>query len=91
VKRILIAVGILLIPILYCLDYGILHLRIHQGTAVYDNITVQTYYVIPRKDGKGEFDFGDPAIEVCVRTLFPQMGKRPCWYARRHSTKEIAP
>ena len=90
-KRLLIVASILLLPVLYGVDDGILQFRISRNLAPYDTITVQTYYVIPHKDGKAEFIYADPDTESCVRALFPQVGKRPCWYARRHSTKEIAP
>jgi hypothetical protein len=91
VKRILIAAALLVVPLLYCVDAGILRYRVAKNVSPYDNISVQTYYIIPRKDGKGEYVFGDPATETCVNSLFPQMGDRPCWYARRHNTKEVAP
>ena len=46
-------------------------------------------YAIPQKDGKDEFDFGDPETETCVHSLLPHFGYRPCWYASKEVQKPI--
>ncbi|HWF38735.1 MAG TPA: hypothetical protein VG322_09465 [Candidatus Acidoferrales bacterium] len=54
-----------------------------------DTIKVRPMYLIPRKDGRAELDFGDPETQMCVYALFPQLGYDPCWYVVRRSKKPI--
>lgn len=54
-----------------------------------ETITVRPTYAIARKDGKAEFDFGDPEQLTCVHSLFPQGGYGPCWYLIRQKQKPI--
>jgi len=71
--------------LLYTGDYAAVRLRRNPtGT-----VQVQPFYAVPLKDGKTEFMFLDPQNEVCVRSLFPHLGHRPCWYVSRHRNKEI--
>ena len=73
------------IALLYAGDYAAVRLRrVPTGT-----VQVQPYYSVPLKDGKTEFMYLDPQNEVCVHSLFPHLGHRPCWYVSRHSNKEI--
>jgi len=71
--------------LLYAGDYTVVRFRRNPtGT-----VQVQPYYSVPLKDGKTEFMFLDPQNEVCVHSLFPHLGHRPCWYISRHRNKEI--
>ena len=71
--------------LLYVGDYTIARFRSNPtGT-----VQVQPYYAVPLKDGKTEFIFLDPQNEVCVHSLFPHLGHRPCWYISRYRNKEI--
>jgi hypothetical protein len=80
-----IIVVLLLCALLYAGDYGVLRFsRVPLGT-----VQVQPYYSVPLKDGKTEFMYLDPQNEVCVHSVFPHLGHRPCWYVSRHSNKEI--
>jgi len=71
--------------LLYGGDYAAVRLRRNPT----DTVQVQPFYAVPLKDGKTEFMFLDPQNEVCVRSLFPHLGHRPCWYVSRHRNKEI--
>ncbi len=44
---------------------------------------VTFYYAVPLKSGKTEIYYNQPQTEVCVRSVFPHFGYRPCWYAGR--------
>jgi len=71
--------------LLYAGDYAAVRFRRNPtGT-----VQVQPYYAVPLKDGKTEFMFLDPQNEVCVHSLFPHLGYRPCWYVSRHRNKPI--
>jgi hypothetical protein len=52
-------------------------------------VTIQPYYAIHQKNGKTEFDYAQPQIQVCVQSLFPHFGYAPCWYVKRHTDKRI--
>ena len=54
-----------------------------------ETIKIRPLYVVPLKDGRAEFDFGDPQTQSCVHSLFPQLGYDPCWYVVRQSKKPI--
>jgi hypothetical protein len=54
-----------------------------------ETIKIRPLYVIPRKDGRAELDFGDPQTQPCVHSLFPHLGYDPCWYVVRQSRKPI--
>lgn len=84
-------VSLILFVVAYAADYVVIKYRIARNLNPYGNVTIQTYYLIPRKDGKFEYVFSDPTTEVCVHALFVQNGKRPCWYASRHNSKQIGP
>lgn len=73
----------------YAADLAILRLRIWRNLDPYGNVTVQVYYAIPQKSGKMEYDFQSTQQETCVNSIFPHLGYRPCWYARKHPDKEI--
>ena len=71
--------------LLYAGDYAAVRFRRNPtGT-----VQVQPYYAVPLKDGKTEFMFLDPQNEVCVHSLFPHLGYRPCWYVARNRNKQI--
>jgi hypothetical protein len=53
------------------------------------SVTVHTYYAIKLKNGKTEYDYGGDQVVDCSNSLFPQMGVSPCWYASRHTDKQI--
>lgn len=54
-----------------------------------ETIKVTPIYMIPRKDGRAELDFGDPENQTCVHAVFPHLGYNPCWYVVRQSQKPI--
>jgi hypothetical protein len=55
-----------------------------RGSEAFGTVEVQTYYAIPQKNGRTDFEFGDPENQTCVKSFFPHSGDNPCWYVRRH-------
>jgi hypothetical protein len=55
--------------------------------AVFETLTF--YIATPLKNGKVEVYYDQPQAEICVRALFPQLGLRPCWYARRQPIHRV--
>jgi hypothetical protein len=87
------ALGIVLcgLALLYAGDAFSVHSRMSHKTAVdpLETTTVRPLYDVPRKDGKDEFDFGDPVTQTCIHSLFPHLGYMPCWYLNRQNQKPI--
>ncbi len=50
---------------------------------------VTFYYATRLKNNRIEVFYDQPQAEVCVRSLFPHLGHRPCWYASRNTVKRI--
>jgi hypothetical protein len=86
---VLTAIGLL--AVVYVGDYGLVHYRAAHKTskAPFETLTFRPTYAVPRKDGKDEFDFGDPQTQVCVHSLFPHFGYSPCWYAKKQAETPI--
>lgn len=75
--------------LLYAGDYASVRYRIPRNRDPFGTLQVQPYYAVPLKDGKTEFMFLNPENQVCVHSLFPHLGRTPCWYLNRHRNKQI--
>ncbi len=74
---------------LYAGDFLSLWLRIPNRPQT-QQIQVRPYYAVPQKDRRNEeLIFLEPKPEVCVNSLLPEMGHRPCWYLRKHVQQRI--
>lgn len=82
---------LLCLALLWAGDYVSVRRRMAHKTAAdpVETINVRPVYAIARKDGKDEFDVGDPEIQSCVHALFPHLGYNPCWYVKREVQKPI--
>jgi hypothetical protein len=77
--------GIVLVIILYFGDYIVVRLRSEPtGT-----VQVTKLYAVLQKDGKTEYEAGEPETQTCVNSIFPHLGYSPCWYVKRHKTQQI--
>jgi hypothetical protein len=83
-KRIAIVVVALLI-IWYIGDFISLKIR----RVPLSTVQISTLYAVAQKDGKTEYEAGDPETQTCVNSMFPHMGYNPCWYVKRHKTKQV--
>ena len=64
-------------------DNGVMRARGENG---FRTVTVHRFLTTPLKGRKEEYDFlGDEAVR-CSRSVFPQRGSVPCWWAERHTT-----
>ena len=86
-KRVTLAV-IMLGALLYAADCVSLRAGIPRRAKL-GSVTVHTYYAVKLKNGKTEYDYGGDQVVDCSNSLFPQMGVSPCWYASRHTDKQI--
>ena len=89
-RALLVTTGALLIlvTLVYVGDYLSVRFQIPKRE-LYSTIKIQPYYAVKLKDNKTEFDFLAPQTEVCIHSLFPHFGHRPCWYVSRHTQKRI--
>jgi hypothetical protein len=78
-----------LLVLVYAADYCSLRYQIPQGRPQFGEITVDNLYAIHQKNGKTEYELGQPETDQCVHSLFPHYGYSPCWYASRHTEKRI--
>ena len=84
--RRIVIVGIVLSAAVYAGDW----LRISHAGNAFGSIALKPYYAIHLKNKKIEYDYNvPPDTEVCVESLFPHYGDRPCWYAARHKREKI--
>ena len=58
-----------------------------QGGEAFGNVTF--YYATRLKNNRVEVFYDRPEVEVCVHSLFPHFGRRPCWYARRQTVRVV--
>jgi len=77
------------LAVVYVGDYCALRYQIPGGRPQFGQITVDTLWAIRQKNGKTEYELGQPEIDRCVHSLFPHYGCRPCWYVSRHTEKRI--
>lgn len=82
------AAFVILLAVTFAGDFAVFLYRSHAGTA-FDTRKVRPTYAVPQKNGRAEFDFGDPVTITCVRALYPHNGDSPCWYVDRNSDKPI--
>jgi hypothetical protein len=87
-KRTAIIVAVCL-GLLYLGDFLWVRLRVHYPAAGAAFGSVDVYYGTPLKNGKEEFFFGQSDKQTCVKSLFPQMGYSPCWYASKRTMKSV--
>lgn len=52
-------------------------------------VQVRVLLAVPQKGGRTEFIPGNTETQACVYSVFPQVGLPPCWYAQRHTRREV--
>jgi len=85
----MLGVLVLLLALVYAGDYLSLRYRIPKNREPFGSVTVTPLYVIHEKSGKVEYQFAQPQVQPCVRSLFPHFGYSPCWYVSRHAEKQV--
>jgi hypothetical protein len=87
-RRILLATVVLLVAAYGC-DYLWVRYRMANPKAGNAFGSVTFYDSTTMKNGKTEVFYDQPLTQVCVHTIFPQLGDQPCWYASRRTVKSI--
>jgi hypothetical protein len=82
----ILAGAILLLLAVYAGDYAFLRYR----GQPFGTVTVTKIYAVRLKDNKIEYmGGGQPQDVSCVYSLFPHLGRTPCWYLRRHARQRV--
>jgi hypothetical protein len=87
-KRLLTRLAIALVALLviwYVGDYLSLKIR----RAPLSTVQFSKFYAVPQKDGKTEYEAGEPETRTCVNSMFPHFGYSPCWYLKRHRNQQV--
>jgi hypothetical protein len=71
-------------------DYAWTEFRLRRATGGDTLGTVTFYYATPLKNGKLDIFYNQPQTEVCVYSLLPHAGYRPCWYAVRENVRTVS-
>jgi hypothetical protein len=87
-ERILMSAALLL-ALVYIGDYISVRYRIPRSRDPYGVVPIQRYYAVTKKDGKPDFYFDQPTLQVCVHSLFPHLGYLPCWYLNRRRVQRV--
>jgi hypothetical protein len=85
----ILSAAVALLAAAYGCDYLWVRYRIANPKAGEAFGSVTFYDSTTMKNGKVEVFYDQPLTEVCVRSIFPQVGDRPCWYASRRTVKSI--
>ena len=76
---------VVLVIVLYLGDYIVMKIRSEPtGTC-----QVTKLYAVPQKDGKTQYEAGDPETQTCANSIFPHLGYSPCWYVKRHKMQQV--
>lgn len=75
---------------LYLSDWVWIEYRLGHPTGADALGTVTFYYATMLKNGRLEVFYSQPQSEVCVYSLFPHAGYRPCWYAGRSKVRTVS-
>jgi hypothetical protein len=73
--------------------YGAEEVRLRHAASASPGSQTETltfYYSTQLKNGRVQVYYDQPQTEVCVRTVFPHGGRRPCWYARREPVRRVS-
>lgn len=81
--RWLLAGLISLVVLAFAVDWLVYNLR----GAPSASITVSHFLSAPLKNNKQELDYLGSDQQICAESLFPQQGRTPCWYLRRHTNQ----
>ena len=77
------------VALIYAGDYLSLRFAIPGRRQTTEVIRVRPYMDIPQKSGRDWLEPLDAQNVTCARSLFPQMGMKPCWWVRRHRNPKI--
>ncbi len=71
--------------LMWLTDFAALLLPLPPGKKQWDVVKVDQMYATRNRFNQVEWSHGPAIMETCAYSLFPQTGKRPCWYVKTHT------
>jgi hypothetical protein len=84
------AVLIALAGLVYAGDFVWFEFRIHNAKPNDPLETVTFFYATGVKGGKVEVFYDQPQTQICVHSIFPHQGYKPCWRFNRSHVQLIS-
>ena len=82
-------VTLLCVAAIWAIDFGVFKYRVLRNHSPYGSVTVYEYYAIGEKNQRTEYVYKSTEQQTCANALFPRVEFPPCWYARRHTEKQV--
>lgn len=73
----------------WLVDFGVFEYRVARNDNPYGSVTVYEYYAIGEKNQRTEYVYNATEQQTCANAFFPHSGLPTCWYARRHTEKQV--
>lgn len=73
----------------YAADAAWVFLRTTDHRLPTRTVQVRVMLAVPQKNNRVEFIPGGTETETCLASMFPHSGLSPCWYAERHTRREV--
>jgi hypothetical protein len=77
------------IAIYYVGEFISIKYRIPASREPLGTVQITKLYAVLQKDGKTEYEAGEPETQTCVNSIFPHLGYSPCWYVKRHKVQQV--
>lgn len=75
--------------LIYAADAAWVALRTTDHHLPTRTVQVHVMLAVPQKNNRVEFVPAGTQTETCLSSLFPHSGLAPCWYAERHTRREV--
>lgn len=75
--------------VVYAADAAWVFLRTTGHRLPTRTVQVHVMLAVPQKNNRVEFIPAGTRNEPCLSSLFPHSGITPCWYAERHTRREV--
>lgn len=73
----------------YAADTAWVWLRMANHNDPTGTVQVRVLLAVPLKNGRTAYTPGATETRTCVHSLFPHASLEPCWYAVRHTRKQV--
>src|ERR1041385_3501206 len=80
---------ILIVVVFSGITFLVDYVKLRTTPNAFAAVMIKRYYVVGLKNGRKEISMAEPEKQMCVNSVFPHLGYYPCWYLRRHDTKQI--
>lgn len=76
--------------VLYAGDFAAAKYRLSKNQSAWlGSVKIQPMYIIPHKDSRAEYVFGEPETVKCLHSIFPHFGYSPCWYVKKNTQPAV--